>query len=379
MHKIAIGIALYLGLTLACCGGCAGQRGAHQLGFIPVAAAIDDEDLTQAPADRDLYVQFWKHAIDETGSETGPELEFQPLIRIGYWRASSRPEVSLDYSSWRRELVDPSKANWDLAELFMIIDVANLYRYASLGIAGEEPKAFKRRLSKIAELLLIAADHNGDIYWRNLVANLESVQLAENIANMFVGGGAGATFASPTVGVILTLTGLLIDITRDSYVDGLEVDEYASLRESASLYRQAIRGRMYEAIDNSKPGRYAVQSVLRYAQDYAFTYSIKGALYAVQRQNEELYNLLITGESAWKPFFEAQRANYMKANQGDPVDAAQRLRRDLSLINKVIESGRIPTPEELARLLQEQRETEGEGVRDQESRSDGDQPGGTAP
>ncbi len=329
--RVARGLASLAAIAVFL-SGCMGQAGAHRLGFIPVAALIGNEDgKTQLPADPDLYVDF----DDGQGG-----LVRTPLIRMGFWTPYNSKNLG-----WQRRLQDPSKTA-NLAESFMIVDVSNLYQYTALGLEDSQKEDFQRRLRKIAEQLLIAADQNGDIYWRKLVADLESVQLYENLSKLFIGGGAGATFASPTIGVILTVTGLGIEIFRESYVDGLEVDEYASLRESAALYRQAIRGKMYEIIDEAQPGRHAVQSVLRYAQDYAFTYSIKGSLYAVQKQNEELQNLLVTGESSWKPFFEAQRRNYQDSRNEDLEQMQERLQREIALIQTAIERGRLGADEQ---------------------------------
>jgi len=303
--------------------GCMSSASAHQLGFIPTTAVIgvDDSRLSR-PKDPGLYING---DLTETNDA---------LIRIGYWR----PDVVF-FKEWKRPikwdrfLLDPT-TSYDLGKAYMIIDVSPLHKYTALGT--KEPDEFRARLNKIAELLLIAADHNGEIYWRMLVADLETLGLAESAADILIGGGIPSAFISPALGATLTGIGLAIDTFKDSYIDGLEVNEYASLRESASLYRKAVAGEIFKEIEQAEPGKNAVQSVLNLANDYAFSYSIKGALYAVQKQNEELQNLLVTGESAWKPFFQAQRNRYEASRTSDLKTLTQTLEAEIQYLEERI-------------------------------------------
>lgn len=308
--------------------GCMSSASAHQLGFIPTTAVIGASDQKLAkPKDPGLYIH---------GDASKPE---DALIRVGYWR----PDVVFfkDWKrpiKWDRILLNPS-TTYDLGKAYMIIDVSPLHQFTALGTA--DPVVFRTRLNKIAELLLVAADHNGEIYWRMLVADLETLGLAESAADILIGGGIPSAFISPALGATLTGIGLAIDTFKDSYIDGLEVNEYASLRESASLYRKAVSGEIFTEIEQAQPGKNAVQSVLNLANDYAFSYSIKGALYAVQKQNEELQNLLVTGESAWKPFFKAQRERYEAARTSDLQTLTQTLEAEIQYLQEQIKKRAI--------------------------------------
>lgn len=283
--------------------GCAGPSGAHQLGFIPNTAVIADvgDNLLHDPKDPNLFTTSDDQSLKD------------PLVRIGYWRPGyiAYPHWTRPID-WDRFLVDIESTE-DLGEAFMIIDISPLHQNMSLG-AGSRSEVFQRRLAGIAELLLVAADHNGEIYWRLLVANLETLDLAESASDILIGGGIPSAFISPALGATLTGLGLLIDMFEESYIDGLDVNDYAALRESASLYRNALRLKIYKEIDSARPGQYAVQAVLALANDYAFTYSIKGSLYAVQKQNEQLRTQLEGGTPTWNKLFLDDR-NKKESNQ----------------------------------------------------------------
>lgn len=302
----------------------------HQLGFIPVTGLIGQDDPNAvAPDDWDLYaiprsepapnatarVEL-AHGLMLTLSlgEAQRETQAEPsaehaLVRIGYWR----PDWDLDWKKgvvWYRTLQDPTTTQ-DLGTAYMIVDVSPLHRHTSLGTS--DPAVFQRRLGKIAELLLIAADHNGETYWRIMVGDLETFGALGDLSKALIGGGVPGAFISPVVGATLAGAGLLLEIYNDSFLDGLDVNDYAALRDAASVYRQAVRARMFAEIKNAQPGKHAVQSVLAHANDYAFTYTIKGSLHAVAKQNEEHQKLLETGESAWHPLFADQRELHYRA------------------------------------------------------------------
>jgi hypothetical protein len=301
---------LTFGLCLPAC-----SSNSHQLGLIPISGTIAGDARARDPLDADLFV---KPAAEDS--------KLVPLVRVAYWKPSR-----VEGGVWYRDLLDLSKDNNRTEDAYMIIDVSNLHLYTDLG-ARDCPELFERRLRRIAEMLLIAADRNGEIYWRSLVADLESYRAGRRAGEVLIGAGVGAAFFAPPIGATLAGVGLVTDMWVDEMTDGLNVDEYASLRESAALYRATIRGRIADEVEGASSDKMKVQLVLQLANDYAFTYSIKGALYGVQKQNEELRNLLITGESAWQKHFARER----EAFQTERNRNVQRQTQQINELNNLL-------------------------------------------
>ncbi|MEQ8317922.1 MAG: hypothetical protein RIE77_01450 [Phycisphaerales bacterium] len=240
-------------------------------------------------------------AAEPSSSQTPDEQEpaASSLVRIAFWRPKT------GFFGWHRALQDP-KTTSNVGTAYMIIDVTNLYRDLSLG--GATGTEFEEKLKAIAELLLIAADHNGETYWRIMIGELETLDAFEGLSDGLIGGAIPGSFVSPIVGASLAGAGLLVDVYTDRYLDGFDANDYATIREAAATYRKAIRLRIDAQTSGAEPGSRAVQRVLELANEYAFTYSVKGTLYAVSKQNEQLESLLESGQSAWQPLFAKERA-----------------------------------------------------------------------
>ncbi|MEO1007209.1 MAG: hypothetical protein AAFX79_01425 [Planctomycetota bacterium] len=266
-----------------------------------------DAGGTQEPADRRQ-----DGADDRRGQRS-------PLVRIGYREAGVRGALTEDFLNERDEGGD-----WSKREVYMVIDVYNLLRYPSLGVRSDAPpddqtRDFRRKLRKIAALLLTAADWNGEVYWRRLVAFLEFYRSSNDAAGALVGAGIGTSFVSPPLGAAIAGSGLAIDTFVTGATDQLDVDEYAALRRASAVYRRKLAEQIDQEIDKAEPGGLAVQLVLRLANEYAFSYSIKGSIDAVTQVGEQLENVLEGGESAWQKYFERPPTGEVTTTEDDPT------------------------------------------------------------
>lgn len=304
----ASGTAL-LATALVCAAGC--DNLARSQGKFPVVASLGEQVLGENayPLDPALLVDDPMSPADKTRTI--------PLVKIGY------------RSPWTGRLLnDGDDRKWSRQSAYMVIDVTNLVRDPSLG-SGGDVQLYRSRLRKVAELMMVAGDWNGDVYWRHLTTFLETYRAADAAARTALGAGIAASFISPVLGASIAGGGLVVDTGVTELTASLDVEQYAELRSAASTYRETIKREVFEGLRDAVPGSASLNVVLQQAYDYSFTYSIRGAVQAATKQNAELKNLLLTGESAWRPLYqqEIRRVNEARVRDGKaPADEAAKLR-----------------------------------------------------
>ncbi|MBL9118412.1 MAG: hypothetical protein JNL80_00690 [Phycisphaerae bacterium] len=253
---------------------------------------------------------FGPTAIAAYGEPSDPRLYATPMdVRDG----KPVPLVRIAYRSpWDGDVINTpdAKTGWSAESYYMVIDVTNAIKHPSFGTST--PAEYRAKLALIAEMLLTAADWNGEVYWRHLTTFLETYDALDAAARAAFGASIAGAFISPVLGASLAGGALLVDTFVGEYTSNLNVDEYAALRDAASTYRQKLKGEILQSIEAARPGSTAFNTVLHKSYDYAFTYSIKGAIHAAQQQNAQLKNLLISGESSWKQYFKDEIDGHLK-------------------------------------------------------------------
>ncbi len=278
---------------LSGCDNLARSRGQFQLVGSFGSDAIGTEGY---PLNQDLYV----YKVDEK-SEVVSTTEKVPLVKVGF------------RDPWFGELISMNdEKTWSKQSSYMVVDVTNVLRDPTLG-AGGDTAAFQRRLKALADLLLVAADANGEVYWRHLTTYLSVHNTVSRTGQVAVGAGSAASFISPVVGASIAGTGLLADTLSREWTEGINVESYAVIREATSLHRNVLRQMVLDAAGAAEPGKASVDLVLRRSYDYAFSYSIQGALAGVQAQKIELQTVLISGESAWAGILARQDIDVLRA------------------------------------------------------------------
>lgn len=277
---------------LGSCGVLALLQGCEMLarsqGQFPVASSFGEKAI--GPEGLPLSEILYLPAYDANGIEVpGKKV---PLVRIAY-RESFDGDLITDGSTKSEKFQQQSN--------YMVIDVTNVVKNPRLGATTDAE--FKERLKAIAEMLIIAGDWNGEVYWRHLTTFMVYYQGISKGAKVGLGAGIAASFVNPVVGASIAGGALVVDTVVGELTSSLNVDEYAEMRDAASTFRKVIKERLFLEIDEAKPGADAVNGVLHHAYDYAYTYSIKGAIHAATQQNKELKNLLITGQSEWQQYF----------------------------------------------------------------------------
>lgn len=315
-HTPKASLLLVLSVLMSLLSGC-DTISRSQGQFMVTGYYAEGDVRLQTPLDEALYVPDIENGV--------------PLIRIAY-RTRVRNHI-VDFNDEK----DSDKYGHDY---YMQVDITNLVRYPSLG-AAENAEMFEKRLKLIAETLLIAADNNGEQYWRSLTAFLQTYGSLNTTGEVALGGAIPAAFISPVLGASLAGGALVIDTFVQDYVSGLDINDYAALRDATSTYRAILKGKIYEAIEGGEAGKATVDQVLQLTYDYAFTYSIKGAIHAAVQQNEQLQSLLTIGSSSWEPFFKEQilknKKHEIEMQLADPglVDAQRnQLEEALKSINK---------------------------------------------
>lgn len=274
-----------------------------------------------------------------------------PLIRFGYrnpWTGKlvNAPVQKTDESQGKgARNHDPSSATssqrggglfgldeWDGEGLYIVIDVGPALRDPSLGSGsstGANPSgspgtySYNQRLVAIAETLVIAADYNGETYWRHLAAFLKTYEASKAATTAATGAGAAAAFIAPPLSASLTGGALLVDAFVGEYTSGLEINNYAALREATSIYRKALRHQILKTAREASAEDGGLTEVLALAHEYAFSYSIQGTIAASQRQTAELKTFLDGQVSDWSDAFGGKSGDKGGAERtegnGDPV------------------------------------------------------------
>jgi hypothetical protein len=164
-------------------GGCdnlARSRGQFQLVGAFGDSAIGAEGH---PLNKDLFVP----KLDDQGNETEPRTQV-PLVKVGH------------RDPWTGKLLTLTPGStWSKQSSYMVVDVTNVMRDPTLGSAGDSAK-FRTRLMALADLLLVAADANGEVYWRHLTTYLAAHKTVSRTGQVAVGAGTAASFISPVLG-----------------------------------------------------------------------------------------------------------------------------------------------------------------------------------
>jgi hypothetical protein len=256
---------------------------------------------------------------------------------------------------------------WSDHNVYVVVDVANAMRIPHLGAYNSKGEfdldMYRRRLGKIGNLLIQAADRNGDVYWRNLSTFLEYVGAVESAAKAAQGAGIAAAFISPVLGAALAGSGVATDAFFDDVTDSFDVETYAQLRESASTKREIMAKRIHTAVASATPQKGGLESVIRGANDYAYSYSLKGTIYITKEEDDKLKDLLITGESSWSVYFLEDRIRYLNTKLLSASEAeSQEIQRQLESARSVTESLVKSSKEEAERLRKIDRIPVGSGV-----------------
>lgn len=262
----------------------------------------------------------------------------QPLIKIGYRDPFTGKLADLGENS------TASKQSY-----YMIVDMTRAIENPRLG-AGSDDELYRKRLAALADLLFVAADWNGDVYWRHLTTFLETYDSANKAAQAALGAAIAGTFISPVLGASLAGAALATDTFVSDYTGQIDVESYAVLRSATSLTRAKLRSEATRKINEGDLSANALSDILVIAYDYAFTYSIRGALAAAEEQKVQLEQLLITGDSTWKPFFDGANLRYLKSQVDRGIiegkeaerittkwDAQEKARDDIESITRKVE------------------------------------------
>jgi len=225
-----------------------------------------------------------------------------PLVRVGYRHPGSGRLINTR-DGW------PSVKEYQKESYYMVIDVTNAVRDPRLG-AGNNDVEFRKRLQALAEMLVIAADWNGEVYWRHLTTFLETQKAAQATGKAAIGAAIAGSFISPVLGASLAGAALVTDTFIEEFTSSLNVDEYAKLRDAATTHRKVKRDELFNAVNSSGEDQDKLNRILQLANDYAFTYSIKGALQSVSKTEAEMREYLITGESSWRVYFQDEIDRY---------------------------------------------------------------------
>lgn len=196
--------------------------------------------------------------------------------------------------------------DWDGEGLYIVVDVGAALRDPWLGTKsskGKEGELFKTRLVAIAQTLIIAADYNGETYWRHLSAFLKTYEALQGATAAATGAGAAAAFVAPPLSASLTGGALIVDAFVGEFTSGLEINNYAALREATAIYRKALRHQLLKKAKETPAVEGGLAEVLSLAHEYAFSYSIQGTIAASQRQTAELKALLEKRGSEWSEAF----------------------------------------------------------------------------
>jgi hypothetical protein len=196
--------------------------------------------------------------------------------------------------------------DWDGEGLYIVVDVGPALRDPWLGTTqteGNVDQLYKTRLVAIAQTLIIAADYNGETYWRHLSAFLKTYEALQGATMAATGAGAAAAFVAPPLSASLTGGALIVDAFVGEFTSGLEINNYAALREATAIYRKALRHQLLKKAKETPAEEGGLAEVLALAHEYAFSYSIQGTIAASQRQTAELKALLEGKKSEWSEAF----------------------------------------------------------------------------
>lgn len=254
---------------------------------------------------------------------------FAPFGCKGTWAEGDKPFIKIGYRDpFSGKLVDLGRQTSESRQsYYMIIDMTNAIKNPRLGAADDEDH--RRRLQALADLLLIAADWNGEVYWRHLTTFLEAYDSARTSSRAALGAAIAGAFISPVLGASLAGGALVLDTFVTDYTGKIDVDVYAALRDATSVKRDVLRNQISQAIRKGEAKGDSLSDVLVLAYDYAFTYSIKGALHTVSEQKDQLKNLLITGDSPWKVAYEDEQKAKLDADSRKKIDAQNRRKQEL--------------------------------------------------
>lgn len=272
-------LALAVLACLATAAGSGCDTLARSQGKFPVATALGASAIDKG--------EFFEYPSGTVWRDSAGE----PIVKIGYRCPFTGKLINMSRES-----------NESRQSYYMVIDVTNAVKHPRLGAADEETA--RERLRALADLLLLAADWNGEVYWRHLTTFLEVYGTAKKTSQAALGAAIAGTFISPVLGASLAAGALIIDTGVSDYTGQINVEAYAALRESTSLKRAKLRAEIRDKINSKTAG--SLSDVLVLAADYAFSYSIKGALHAVGEQEVQLKNMLITGQSSWQPYFKSE-------------------------------------------------------------------------
>ncbi len=336
---------LFAGLA---CTGC-GTLG-HSIGNYPVVTRLGpsvalpgdsiplDTDLSAMIERDDVSPETWKFLCGPQGERTKEELNAQqmksplrvPLVRIAYVN-----RLSGDVITDSRD---------EATNRYMVVDIANAVLLPNFGISEDVPDRFatrKRIRGKIADIMLTAADWNGQTYWRNLLTFLQYYDAGKKTGTSLTAAGIAGAFISPVLGASLTGAGLAIDTGVDALMANIDIESFAKIRDLASTKREALRISIKNRAYHDDIDKFTLNDLVTEVNDYAFTYSIRGCIDAIADQKAQLDQLLKGQRTDWQELFETQAARLKSLRQGAAITDVTVGATDLSMFRNELNAAII--------------------------------------
>lgn len=302
-------------------GGC--RMLSRSLGHFPVTNRVVDDDKVLVrdtlPVDSDLWVRvpektpgIHKYVADAQN----PGYVLVPLVRVFYQEFAN--------STWA---VEPGADK----DYFMIIDTSNLIRMPDFGAGyqkgsgddADEEKRKRRIRGKISEILLAAADWNGEVYWRRFSTFAQYHDALKSGTKALSGAAIASSFISPVVGAAMGGASLGMETFLGDLTDDFDNETIASFKNAGYLFREAERLKIRKKNENLKLDEYPISELINDVNRYAYTYSIKGAAWAVAKQNANLEQVLkapgaiqrTSAASEWQLLFQdRENAIHLRSN-----------------------------------------------------------------
>lgn len=270
--------------------GCANQWARH-LGGMPVS-----------------FIQTGEHPLSSKGIAVHLEVEEEgndaqtgggEATAVGTKaKGSVKAPIILIYTvdDAGRTVTDPSTSNG----VYRVADVTHVIESPCLGLPtsdlaancnkGSDALLARRRM--LALTLLSVADDNGAEFWRRFSAMMTYRKAARDTGKAFMGSSIAGTFISPVLGASLAGAGLAFDTFTDVLTSEFDIEMYTALREAVRAEVLVRRTALFKRLQESPYREYPASAVITDVSDYAYVYSIRGAVDALKKATR------IAGEQA---------------------------------------------------------------------------------